>query len=179
MMAVALSAPHFKPSADSPNIQDFVKQLESLLEVKQLPYYLAKGNSMKEMLDLSSSDARGTAYNKELAAALNVSDLHIELRAYDFNTNEDWSNSDFVLGELTNYTDGEILHRFETTLSNLSKVEVVEVLPVGHYSTALSELVYEVPSIVLYVNVDSMELYPSVAESITDIIAFYEDRKTS
>ena len=27
-MAVALSAPHFKPSADAPNIQDFVKQLK-------------------------------------------------------------------------------------------------------------------------------------------------------
>jgi hypothetical protein len=178
-MAVALSAPHFKPSADAPNIQDFVKQLESLLEVKQLPYYLTKGNAMKEMLDLASSDARGTAYNKELSAALNVSDLHIELRAYDFSTNADWSDSDFVLGELINYTDDEILNRFENTIANLSKVDIVEVLPIGHYSTALSELVYDVPSIVLYVNVDSMELYPSVAEGITDIIAYYEDRKTS
>ena len=56
---------------------------------------------------------------------------------------------------------------------------MITVLPIGHYSTALSELVYEVPSIVLYVNVDSIELYPSVSEGITDIIAYYEDRKTS
>ena len=103
-MAVALSVPHFKPSADSPNIQDFAKELESLLEVKQLPYYLVQGNSMKEMLDLSSSEARGTAYNKDLAAALAVSDIHLELHAYDFNTQEDWSDSDFVIGELTGYT---------------------------------------------------------------------------
>lgn len=178
-MAVALSVPHFKPSVDSPNIQDFVKELESLLEVKQLPYYLVQGNSMKEMIDLSSSEARGTSYNKDLAAALAVSDIHVEMHAYDFNTDENWSDSDFILGELTGYTDGEMLNRFETTIANFANVDVITVLPIGHYSTALSELVYEVPSIVLYVNVDSIELYPSVSEGITDIITYYEDRKTS
>ena len=73
----------------------------------------------------------------------------------------------------------EMLNRFETTIANFANVDVITVLPIGHYSTALSELVYEVPSIVLYVNVDSIELYPSVSEGITDIIAYYEDRKTS
>jgi len=178
-MAVALSVPHFKPSLDFPNIQDFVKELEALLEIKQLPYYLVQGNSMKEMLDLSSSAARGTSYNKDLSAALAVSDIHIEIHAYDFNTNEDWSDADFILGELIQQTDGELLSRFENTISNLSNVDVVTVLPIGHYSSSLSELVYEVPSIVLYVNVDSKELYPSVIEGITDILTYYEDRKTS
>jgi hypothetical protein len=178
-MAVTLSSPHFKPTPDGANINEFTNQLKSFLNLKSLPYYSVEGNSMKGMLDLSSSEARGTSYNKELAAGLDVSSLHIELRAYDFNTNEDWSEADFVLGELSGYTNDEILNRFENTITKFGKVEVVDILPLGHYSTALSELVYEVPSIVLYVNADSMELYSSVAEGITDIISYYEENKTS
>ena len=56
---------------------------------------------------------------------------------------------------------------------------VVDIVPLGHYSTVLSELVYEIPSIVVYVNADSNQLYSTVAEGITDIIAYYEDRKTA
>ena len=157
-MAVTLSSPHFKLSPNGANINDFTKQLKSLLEVKGLPYYSAEGNALKEMLDLSSSEARGTAYNKELSAALDVSSMHIELHAYDFSTNENWSESDFVLGDLSGYTNDEILTRFENTITKFGKVEVVDILPIGHYSTALAELVYEVPSVVLYVNVDIVEL---------------------
>ena len=83
------------------------------------------------------------------------------------------------MGELSGYTNDEILNRFENTITKFGKVEVVDILPIGHYSTALSELVYEVPSVVLYVNADSVELYPSVAEGITDIISYYEEHKTS
>ena len=96
-MAVTISVPHFKETADGPNIKNFSSHLESMLEVKDMPYYIVKGNSLKEMLNLSTSEARGTSYNKELSTALGVSGLHIELHAYDFDTNKDWTESDFVL----------------------------------------------------------------------------------
>ena len=120
-----------------------------------MPYYSVRGQSLKTMLDLSTSEARGTTYNNELAAALTVSDIHIELRAYDFDTHEDWSDSDFVFGKLIGYTDEELLKNFEDTIGSRASYETNIITPIGHYSSALSEFVYQIPSIVIYVNVGS------------------------
>ena len=178
-MAITISAPHFKESVDDPNIKPFLTQLESFLDMKDMPYYSVKGQSLKTMLDLSTSEARGTTYNNELAAALTVSNMHIELRAYDFDTHEDWASSDFVFGKLIGYTNDELLRDFENVIGAKASYETNVIVPIGHYSSALSEFVYQIPSIVIYVNVDSSKLYPTIAESITDIILDYEERKTS
>jgi arginine decarboxylase-like protein len=178
-MAITISAPHFKESVDDPNIKPFLDQLESFLDLKNIPHYIVKGTSLKTMLDLTTSEARGTSYNQELAAYLKISDLHLELHAYDFDTHEDWSTSDLVIGKLLGYTDEELLGDFENVLGSSATVETNMVVPMGHYASALSEFVYQIPSIVLYVNVDSSQLYPSITESITDIILDYEERKTS
>ena len=178
-MAITISAPHFKESVDDPNIKPFLTQLESFLDLKTIPHYIVKGTSLKTMLDLTTSEARGTSYNQELAAYLQVSDLHLELHAYDFDTHEDWSTSDLVIGKLLGYTDEELLGDFENVLGASATVETNMVVPMGHYASALSEFVYQIPSIVLYVNVDSSQLYPSITESITDIILDYAESRTS
>jgi hypothetical protein len=178
-MAITISAPHFKESVDDPNIKQFVDQLESFLDAKNMAYYSVKGTSLKTMLNLATSEARGTTYNQELSAALTVSDLHIELHAYDFDTHEAWSTSDIVFGKLVGYTDDELLNDFENIIGSKASYETNVIVPIGHYSSALSEFVYQIPSIVIYVNVDSSTLYPSITESITDIILDYEERKTS
>ena len=178
-MAVTVSVPHNKSSEDSPSIVPFVEDLQSILEVKSIPYYTVRGNSLREMIDLSTSQARGTSYNKELSAALDVSDLHIEVHAYDFDSNPDWTDSDVVLGDLSGYTDDEMVTRYEETIGEFGNVSVVDIVPLGHYSTALAELVYEINSLVLYVNADSANLFQVVSEAVTDVIAYYEDRRTA
>ncbi len=178
-MAVTVSVPHNKSSEDSPSIVPFVEDLQSILEVKSIPYYTVRGNSLREMIDLSTSQARGTSYNKELSAALDVSDLHIEVHAYDFDSNPDWTDSDVVLGDLSGYTDDEMVTRYEETIGEFGNVSVVDIVPLGHYSTALAELVYEIKSLVLYVNADSANLFQVVSEAVTDVIAYYEDRRTA
>jgi len=178
-MAVAISVPYSKTSQDDPNVSGFVDELQSVLEVKGIPYYTVRGNTLKEMMDLSTSQARGTSYNKELSAALDASDLHIEIHAYDFDSSPDWTESDFILGDLSGYTDDEMISRYEETIGEFGNVSVVDIVPLGHYSTAVAELVYEIKSLVLYVNADSSNLFPSVSEGITDIISYYENHKTS
>ena len=178
-MAVTVSVPHNKSSEDSPSIVPFVEDLQSILEVKSIPYYTVRGNSLREMIDLSTSQARGTSYNKELSAAFDASDLHIEVHAYDFDTNPDWTDSDVVLGDISGYTDDEMVTRYEETIGEFGNVSVVDIVPLGHYSTALAELVYEINSLVLYVNADSANLFQVVSEAVTDVISYYEDRKTA
>ena len=178
-MAITISVPHFKETSDGPNVKNFSTSLESMLEIKDMPYYIVRGNTSKAMIDLTTSQAKGTSHNKELSTALGVSDYHIELHAYDFDTHKDWTESDFMLGDLAGYTNEELLQRYEDTISSVANVGVVDIVPLGHYSTVLSELVYEIPSIVVYVNADSNQLYSTVAEGITDIIAYYEDRRTA
>ena len=179
MMPVTISVPHSKISQDDPSVSDFVDELQSILELKGILYYTVRGNSLKEMLDLSTSQARGTSYNKELSAASDASNLHIEVHAYDFDSHPDWTDSDFILGDLSGYTDDEMVGRYEETIGEFGNVSIVDIVPLGHYSTALAELVYEMKSLVLYINADSSNLFPSVSEGITDIISYYEDRRTA
>ena len=178
-MPVTISVPHNKSSEDSPSIVPFVEDLQSILELKGIPYYTVRGNSLRDMIDLSTSQARGTSYNKELSAAFDASDLHIEVHAYDFDSNPDWTDSDVVIGDISGYTDDEMITRYEETIAEFGNVSVVDVVPLGHYSTALAELVYEMKSLILYVNADSGNLFQVVSEAITDVIDYYEDRRTS
>ena len=60
-MPVTISVPHNKSSEDSPSIVPFVEDLQSILEVKGIPYYTVRGNSLREMIDLSTSQARGNS----------------------------------------------------------------------------------------------------------------------
>ena len=69
--------------------------------------------------------------------------------------------------------------RYEETIAEFGNVSVVDIVPLGHYSTALAELVYEIKSMVLYVNADSANLFQVVSEAVTDVIAYYEDRRTA
>ena len=69
-MAVTVSVPHLKNAPDEPSIHGFTQQLESMLDLRDLPYLLVRGTSLRKMLDLSTSQARGTSYNKELITAL-------------------------------------------------------------------------------------------------------------
>ena len=78
---------------------------------------------------------------------------------YDFDTHEAWSTSDIVFGKLVGYTDDELLNDFENIIGSKASYETNVILPIGHYSSALSEFVYQIPSIVIYVNVDSSTLY--------------------
>ncbi len=178
-MPVTISVPHNKSSGNEPSIVPFVEDLQSILELKDIPYYTVRGNSLREMIDLSTSQARGTSYNKELSAAFDASDLHIEVHAYDFDSNPDWTDSDVVIGDISGYTDDEMITRYEETIAEFGNVSVVDVVPLGHYSTALAELVYEMKSLILYVNVDSANLFQVVSEAISDVIVGYEDRRTS
>ena len=178
-MAVTISVPHNKNSEDSPSVIAFIQDLESILDVKSIPYYIVRGNSLREMLDLSTSQARGTSYNKELTAAFDASEFHVEIHAYDFDSDPDWSDSDVVIGDLSGYSDDEMISRAEETIGQFGTVSVVDIVPLGHYSTALAELVYQMKSLVIYVNADSGNLFQVVSEAITDVIGYYEDRKTS
>lgn len=178
-MPVTISVPHNKSSADSPSIVPFMEDLQSILELKDIPYYIVRGNSLREMIDLSTSQARGTSYNKELSAAFDASDLHIEVNVYDFDSNPDWTDSDVILGDLSGYTDDEMITRYEETIGEFGNVSVIDIVPLGHYSTALAELVYEIKSLVLYVNADSSDLFQVVSEALSDVIVYYEDRRTA
>lgn len=186
-MAVAVSVPHLKNAPDEPSIHGFAQQLESMLDLRNLPYYIVRGTSLKKMLDLSTSQARGTSYNTELVTALGVSNLHIELHAYDFDTNEEWSDSDFIIGELHGdilddnygYSNEILIKKVNDKIDEFAEVNIVTLRPSEHYSSVLSELLYDISSIILYVNVDSYELFPTVAESITDIIWDFVDHRTS
>tara|TARA_B100001778_G_C18549037_1_gene612158 strand:+ start:61 stop:597 length:537 start_codon:yes stop_codon:yes gene_type:complete len=178
-MPVTISVPHNKSSGNEPSIVPFMEDLQSILELKDIPYYTVRGNSLREMIDLSTSQARGTSYNKELSAAFDASDLHIEVHAYDFDSNPDWTDSDVVIGDISGYTDDEMITRYEETIAEFGNVSVVDVVPLGHYSTALAELVYEMKSLILYVNADSGNLFQVVSEAISDVIVDYEDRRTS
>lgn len=177
-MSTVISIPYAKEPDSDPGAILFSEELESTMELRGVSNYIVKGNSPKSMLDLSTHQAKGTNYNSELSSSLSVATYHIELHSFDDN-HESYSGNDFVVGKISGYTDDAMVQRFVNSIDNYTTSSIEEVKPEQHYSSTLSEFIYEIPSLILYINEDSIDYHSSVAGVVVDFATDYEDRKTS
>ena len=177
-MSTVISIPHAKEPDGDPGAVLFSQELESTMELRGVSNYIVKGNSPKTMLDLSTHQAKGTNYNSELSSSLGVATYHVELHSFDDN-HESYSGNDFVIGKISGYTDDSMAQRFVNSIDNYATTSIEEVKPEQHYSSTLSEFVYRIPSLILYINEDSIDYHSPVAGVVADFAAEYEDHKTS
>lgn len=158
-MSILVTIPHAKDPSGDPGAVSFARELESLMNLRGQANYFIYGNAPKTMLDLSTHEARGTSYNSELSTAMNVANFVIEI--HDTNE-EDFSSTNEL---------------FVNTIDNLAEASVIQVENKNHYAVTLAGLIFDIPSLVLFVNPDSIDLYPAVAEILVEF-SDGESRKT-
>ncbi len=176
-MAFAITQPYAtEPGADQGAIE-MGKHLESIMRLRKIEFYSIQGDKPKTMLDLSTSDARGTKYNTELSFAIENSSLLIELHSYNFDSNKEYAEYEFIIGDIPNYTDDVILDTLFNTINNVGDCSVEIVEPVDHYAAVLSEFIFQKPAIILMVNDESIDKFMALSEYLVDFVVDFEASK--
>ena len=128
------------------------------------------------MLDLSTSEARGTGYNSDLASALRVASLLLEVHDFD-SASDPTFEEDFIFVEIAKCDTGVIDQALAIT-NNFANVDTERLEASKHYASALAILSFEIPTLIVYVNRDSTDLFPAVSEALVELAEAYVQRKT-
>ncbi len=178
-MAFAITQPHATEPGASQGAIEMGKHIESIMSLRNLEHYSIMGDKPKTMLDLSTSDARGTEYNNNLSFAIENSSMLIELQSYHFDNNKELAEYEFILGDIPNYTDDVILDTLFNTINDIGDCSVEIVEPSNHYAAVLSEFIFEKPAIILMVNDESIDKFMALSEYLVDFVVDYEASKAS
>ena len=119
-MGIVVTVPHAKKPDSDPSAVAFTKQLESIMDIRDIPNYILYGNSPRNMLDLSTSEARGTGYNSDLASALRVASLLLEVHDFD-SASDPTFEEDFVFVEIAK-CDTEVIDQALAITNNFANV---------------------------------------------------------
>jgi hypothetical protein len=175
-VGIVVTVPHAKKPDSDPSAVAFTKQLESIMDIRDIPNYILYGNSPRNMLDLSTSEARGTGYNSDLASALRVASILLEVHDFD-SASDPTFEEDFVFVEIAKCDTGVIDQALAIT-NNFANVDTERLEASKHYPSALAILSFEIPTLIVYVNRDSTDLFPAVSEALVELAEAYVQRKT-
>jgi len=176
-VGIVVTVPHAKKPDSDPSAVAFTKQLESIMDLRDIPNYILYGNSPKNMLDLSTSEARGTGYNSDLASALRVASILLEVHDFD-SASDPTFDEDFLFAEVAK-CDTEVIDQALAITNDFANVDTERIESEKHYASSLAILSFEIPTLIVYVNRDSTDLYPAVAEALSQLAEGYAPRRTS
>ncbi len=178
-MSIVLTVPHAKEPGSDLSALEFLKNVESVLTLREMEYYSVLGNKPRKVLDLSTSLARGTEYHDELATVLGMSDILVEVHSHNEDSDVEYSEFDFVVCELPEFTDEDMADTLMNSLEPFGDTTVETVKPSNHYPAVLSELIFKNDAIILSVGDNSNERFIGAAESLVDFVAGSLDRRIS
>ena len=178
-MSIVLAVPHAKEPGSDQSALAFLKNLESVLTLREMEYYSVLGNKPKKTLDLATQLARGTSYSDELSIVLGMSEILIEIQSHNDESDVDYSDFEFVIGELPSFTDEDDSDTLMNTIDQFGDTTVEKMDPKEHYAAVLSEIIFKRTAIILSVNSNSNGKFIGVAEVLVDFVADSLDRRIS
>jgi hypothetical protein len=178
-MAIVVTVPHATEPAPDQGAVLFTKYLQSIMTTRDIDYYIVNGDKPKAMIPLSTYYARGTDYNTELSVAIEMSELLIEVQSFGGESDSEYTEWDFVIGDLPDYSDDDMTNALYNYIDDFGDCSVEEVLPKNHYPSVLSEFVYEKPAIIINVNENVSDKFMAVAERLVDFAVEYAAHRTS
>ena len=169
-MTLAVTVPFATPPEEDTGAVLFLEHFKESLNSLELSHYVIEGESPKGILNLSTKEAKTTEYSKDLSTLLPASNLHIDIHSYNYETYPDWIDRDIVLGVLPTFTDTKLLAALKRSLIDISSIYIEDLILEFSYASVLSELIFNVKSIPLYLNENSVALYPVIAEKLAEFV---------
>jgi hypothetical protein len=171
-MTLAVTVPFATPPEEDTGAVLFLEHFKESLNSLEISHYVIEGESPKGILNLSTKAAKTTEYSKDFSTVLLASNLHIDIQSYNYETypDEDWINRDVVLGVLPTFTDTKLLGALKRHLIDVSSIYIKDLILEFSYASVLSELIFDVKSIPLYLNENSVALYPVIAEKLAEFV---------
>ncbi len=164
---------------------EFVAYLEKALDDLNVKYIVHVGGNHRELVDLNRKESYSTEYHQELRALLKHATVHIDLHSFPYvledAEDEDsittlgddlrsWSVHDAVLLETDGVSNRDLINRILDEMETQFDMSVVD-STVDNYITVVASILFNVPSVLIEVNDQSVEAYPLMASALARSVA--------
>ena len=145
------------------------------------------------MVDLNRRAAASTEFMNEVRSKLKEAILHIDLHSYPYRDEgtaeedahtthghdlREWGLNDVVLFNILEVTDQVLLDTIDTNLQNNGIDVGMENGSYNNYLTVVASVLFDVPSILIELNENSVQVYPVIAAQVSESLQEYVEGGT-
>ncbi len=174
-MAITVTVPYAKPPHDDTAAVDFAKQLKVNFDLVGVPNSTHYGDTHKTIVDLETHKGKDTSYARAVRESLKDATLHINL--HSFGVDEKWSQDDLSLVSLPYISDQDLYRAANNYLDDYGTITMKDGDYENHYTALMSETLFDVPTVVVYLNEAAVDLYSVFAEALAEFAAGFVDRR--
>ncbi len=192
-MELVITLPHGStPTGDGRRTSDegalqILPYLEEALESLQVDFISLVGKASRDIIDLNRLRAHSHPYLEQVREELLQAVVHIDLHSFPYTEKEEeenfltstgydlrvWSTAPVVLFNTPDVTNVDFLEHIEQALTETGMNVVEEVGGYENYLSSLSNVLMDVPSVVIEVNEGETQDYRALAGAIaTGVLDF-------
>ena len=172
---VVVTVPFPMPPKDELGALEFSHLLQDLMMNDEPMTVFLYGDKHKDILNIEMAEGRKDPTVKRLCNELKSHKLHLNLRSFRAD-DELLKDNDIVIGHLPFSSDLPALEGLQNVLDEYGIVSIVDLEYSTHILSLVSLELFDVPSITLYLNEGSVDLYSALAEELADYCLLYEAR---
>jgi hypothetical protein len=174
---VVITVPFAKPPKEEMGAVEFASMLSTELESKGVNVKVLFGEDHPDIVNVETAQGRDTPYAHAYYEELKLHDLHINIRSFEAD-NELYKDNDIMLGYLLYTSKQSLYESIENQLDEYGVISIVEVDNATHRLSLVSEVLFDTPSVTLYLNEGAVDLFPSVAEKLSEFVSQYAAQRT-
>lgn len=160
---------------------EFLQYLERAMLDLNLNYEVLVGDTHRELVDLNRKESYGTEFYNEFCKLLETASIHLDLHSYPF-VEEDaqendaltslgddlraWSVHTAVFLEVDNVTNPIVFRNMTEAIEKNFDIGIFDIAIEGAFLTTVSSVLFDIPSVVMEVNDQSVEDYERLANSV-------------
>ena len=172
---------------------EFFPVLEAASRARSVQYEVVVGNTNREFVDLNRREAESTDFLNEVRKHLKTAILHLDVHSYpymdtgvtdeeamtdhDYDLRE-WGLNDIILFNIPEVTDQTLLDQIDNTLQEHGIDVGIEQGGFENYLTLVANTLFDVPSVLMELNENSVQLYPVIAAQVVEALQVYAEGKT-
>tara|TARA_B100000900_G_scaffold383917_1_gene372268 strand:- start:137 stop:667 length:531 start_codon:yes stop_codon:yes gene_type:complete len=174
---VVVTVPFPTPPKDELGALEFSHLLQDLIMHDEPMTQFIYGDKHKDILNIEMAEGRNDPIVKAFYNALKSHKLHLNLRS--FRADDDLlKDNDAVIGHLPFSNNLPMLEGLQKLLDEYGVVSIVDLEYSTHRLSLVSEELFDTPSITLYLNEGSVDLYPVLAEELAAYCLLFEARSS-
>ena len=174
---VVVTVPFPMPPKDELGALEFSHLLQDLMMNDDPMTVMLYGDKHKDILNIETAEGRKDPTVKRFYNELKSHKLHLNLRSFRAD-DELLKDNDIVIGHLPFSSDLPALEGLQNVLDEYGIVSIVDLEYSTHRLSLVSLELFDVPSITLYLNEGSVDLYSALAEELADYCLVYEARSS-
>jgi hypothetical protein len=174
---VVITVPFAKPPKEETGAVEFASMLQGELEGRGVEIKMLFGEDHAEITNVETAQGKDTSYAHAYYEELKNHTLHLNIRSFEAD-DELFKDNDLILGYLPSTSKQSLYESLENLIDEYGVVSIIEMPYATHRLSLVSEVLFDTPSITLYLNEGAVDLFVSFSEEIADFVSHYEVQRT-